>query len=238
MDKASISAAQAAAHLQTSVPRVVRAARRLAPNARQSNGRYAFTEADFARLRARLGVSPSFSGLSSTEAKALAALDRAPLGLRSARAVAERAGVSPTAASRALQSLHDRGLAHTRTTTITAGHPRRATIWHANRLDPLWSRLSPGLARVAPPTNADPPAARVPPRLRHLFWNTAESQLALAHGGPYIARRLLRTLDLEGLAWGAANLAAADWREAAQARGLAASVKALAENLAVAAEAP
>jgi hypothetical protein len=89
-----------------------------------------------------------------------------------------------------------------------------------------------------PPTNLDPPDARLPPRLTHLFWNTADSQMDTAHGGPYIARRLLRTLDFDGLAWGAANLTAADWRLAARARGLEASVKALAENLAVAAEAP
>jgi hypothetical protein len=169
----------------------VRAARRLTPNARQANGRYALTDADFARLRAHLGVSPP-----------------------------------------------DRELVRARAATVTAGHRRTATIWHANRLHPLWTQLSPGLARVVPPTNLEPPDARIPPRLTHLFWNTADSQLHTAHGGPYIARRLLRTLDFDGLAWGAANLTPADWRTAARARGLDASVKALAENLAVAAEAP
>jgi len=71
----------------------------------------------------------------------------------------------------------------------------------------------------------------------HLFWNTAESQLNVAHGGPYIARRLLRTMDPEGLAWGAANLAPGDWRQAAGARGLEPSVKALARNIAAAGQA-
>jgi hypothetical protein len=72
----------------------------------------------------------------------------------------------------------------------------------------------------------------VPSRLLHLFWNTAPSQLDVERGGPYIARRLLRTLDPEGLSWGARNLPAAAWREGAKARGLALDVRVLAENLA------
>ena len=50
--------------------------------------------------------------------------------------------------------------------------------------------------------------------------------------GPFIARRLLRTQDPEGLAWGAAHLKPNDWRKGAEARGLGESVRAMAKNLA------
>ena len=76
---------------------------------------------------------------------------------------------------------------------------------------------------------------RVPARLRHLFWNTADSQLDVRHAGPYIARRLLREMDLQGLAWGAASLSQQDWRRAAEARGLDPQTRRLALNLAQAA---
>jgi len=89
------------------------------------------------------------------------------------------------------------------------------------------------LAPVRPPVRpVAPREQRVPPALRHLFWNTAPAQLDVLRGGPYIARRLLRTMDLEGLAWGASNLRSADWLQAQKARGLDAQVRALARNLA------
>ncbi len=72
----------------------------------------------------------------------------------------------------------------------------------------------------------------MPQSLRHLFWNTAPTQLDVQTGGSYIARRLLRTMDLEGLAWGASNLRRADWMEAQKARGLDPRVRGLARNLA------
>jgi len=71
--------------------------------------------------------------------------------------------------------------------------------------------------------------------LRHLFWNVAPEQLAVDEHGAFVARRLLQAGDLEGLAWGAAHLAAEDWNHAARARGLDRQRLALAANLAAAA---
>ena len=50
------------------------------------------------------------------------------------------------------------------------------------------------------------PAQTVPYYLRHLFWNTAKSQLNVTTSAPFIAKRLLSTGDLDGLAWGATHL--------------------------------
>jgi len=218
--------------LGTSVPRVVRAAQRLGLDAREGNGRWAFTPGMVKRLTEELGVTPSVPGLSATEVKVLAALSRAPLGLSSARAVAGQAGVSPTASSRALRSLEQKGLVRREEAVIAAGRARAVRLAHANRRTRRWLEIAPSLARVQPPRRHHTPERRVPARLGHLFWNTAPSQLELDHGGPYIARRLLSTMDFDGLAWGARGLRPTDWEQAGKARGLDDRTRALAHNLA------
>lgn len=227
------SAADVARSLGTSVPRVVRAAERLKLDARRgSSHRWELTKSMVNRLSRELGYSPSIDGLGQAETKVLAALARAPLGLVSARVVAGEAGVSPTAASTALQALEMRDLVFREPATIAAGHAREVELIHANRRAPEWLQLAPQLATVRPPARDRTRPRTVPARLRHLFWNTAASQLDTRTAGPYIARRLLTTADLEGLAWGAENLRAADWEAAARARGLDPRTRALARNLA------
>jgi DNA-binding MarR family transcriptional regulator len=226
----AISASNLARELGTSVPRVVRAAQRLGFDNRSGSGRLSLAPEQAQKLRSVLGRHQSAPGLTDTETMVLAAVARSPLGLTSARAVARKAGLSPTVASRALARLSERDLITNEQATVAAGRVRRVQLLHANRHHPSYRALAPLLARVVPPQFGRD--EEVPARLRHLFWNTSPTQLNVAHGGEYIARRLLRTLDPSGLAWGARNLGAADWRAAARARGLAPSVKALAENLA------
>lgn len=226
------SAADVARSLNTTVPRVVRAAKRLGLKSRRSDGRWSLTPAMVDRLTAELGSTPRIPGLSAVEVKVLAALSRAPFGLASARVVAGQAGVSPTAASAAIRSLEGKRLAYRERTTIAAGRARDVDLVHANRLAPDWLELVPQLAATRPPEPPVRPATRVPPRLTHLFWNTAPTQLEVGKAGAYIARRLLTTGDLEGLGWGASHLAAEDWRQAARARGLDRRTRALALNLA------
>jgi DNA-binding MarR family transcriptional regulator len=225
------TAADVARYLQTSTPRVVRAAKRLGFDA-QANGRLALTGRMVDRLREELGRTPRVSGLDATEVKVLAALARSPFGLSSARVVAGQAGVSPTAASRALKTLERKDLVRREDAVIPAGRARAVQLLHANRRAERWLELAPILARTLPARLPHETPQEVPPRLRHLFWNTAPTQLNVSRGGPYIARRLLSTMDFDGLAWGAANLRPADWERAAQARGLDDSVRALAHNLA------
>lgn len=225
------TAADVARSLGTSTPRVVRAAKRLG-FAAEANGRMALTPRMVERLRDELGRTPRIRGLSVTEIKVLAALSRSPLGLASARVVASQAGVSPTSASKALRALENRSLVCRQEAVIAAGRAHTAQLFHANRRSERWLELAPTLAQVSPPRRRRVPQHRVPPRLRHLFWNTAPPQLDMNGAGPYIARRLLSTMDFDGLAWGAANLRAIDWEQAAQARGLDNGVRALAHNLA------
>lgn len=232
MDSTPKSAAAVARQLGTSVPRVVRAVERLGINARMPNGRMLLHDEQVAQLRAELGVSARVPALTPIQVSVLAALRDAPLGLASIRAVARRAGVSPTASARALDALRSVGLVKRENTMLAAGSATPAELWHLNRRAPRWRQIAPLLAPVRAPDRPAPREQRVPPALRHLFWNTAPTQLDVPRGGPYIARRLLRTMDLEGLAWGASNLSSADWRQAQKARGLNAPVRALARNLA------
>lgn len=229
-----MSGAALAGELGTSLPRVARAAKRLGIDSRPG-GRLSLAVGDVRRLRAELGVTPRVEGLAPIEVKVLAALRRAPFGLISARSVAARAAVSPTAASRALNCLEERMLVYREQTMIAAGRARPAVLWHANLLHPRWSEIARALGELRPPkqrSRRETQAGRVPVRLGHLFWNVSPAQLDTNRAGSFIAGRLLSTQDAEGLAWGAIHLRPTDWRAAAKARGLDPRTRALAENLA------
>jgi hypothetical protein len=231
-----ISAREAARRIGTSVPRVTRAIERSGMRVRRGpNGRCQLTQRQFERLRAELGSDAQVPGLSRTQGRVLAALARAPRGLGSARAVAARAGVSPTAASEAVSELERRGLVNRERTWIAAGRAREVELLTANVTAPEWPELAPRLAAIERPRRGkDTRQRRVPTYLEHLFWNTAPSQLEVDRAGGYIARRLIQTGDLDGLAWGAENLDADAWREAARTRGLRPEQRALADNFAAA----
>jgi len=198
-------------------------------------GRVTIGRRQFKQLQDELGVRAKVGNLSPTEVAVLATLARSPFGLVSGRAVAQRAGVSPTSANQALRRLQRRRLVQRERTWVAAGRAREQEIIRVNYSSPRWAALVPRLARVESPAAMRRKAGNrrtVPTRLRHLFWNTAESQLDVERAGGYIARRLVQTGDPEGLAWGAASLRPADWRHAARTRGLDARQRALAINLA------
>jgi DNA-binding MarR family transcriptional regulator len=230
-----MSAAALARELGTSLPRVVRTIERLQLDTRQENGRMRLRPADVARLRDALGESPPrVPGLRPTEIKVLAALARAPLGLTSARTVAERANVSPTTASRAIRSLRSQGLVTVERCTLPAGRARTIELIRIDYRSPRWQQIAGTVARVHLRERPRASQRSVPPRLRHLFWNTAPSQLDVERAGGYIARRLLTLGDPEGLAWGAAHLSGEDWRHASRTRGVSPQRRALALNYAAA----
>ncbi len=233
-DRTHTSARRLADELGTSPPRVTRAARRLGIATGSRGVSSAFTAEQVARLRGALGVDAPVDGLTSIQARALAALARAPRGLPSTRALARRAGVSPTSAGRAVKALERQRLVRREERFLPGRRARRTELLYADLTSPRWSSIAPRLAWVRPPADDALPAPdrRVPPRLLHLFWNTAPSQLDVEKAGAYIARRLISTGDVDGLAWGSLHLSAFDWRDAAEARGLDDATRALARNMA------
>lgn len=237
MDR-TYSASEAARLLGTNAPRLLRAADRLGLSVRRTRHglgtRVALTDRQIERLREELGVLALAPGLTRVETQVLAALARAPRGLLSQRSVARRAGVSPTTAARAFDALEKRGLVLREHELTALGHVRDVEVLRANVIAPEWPQLAPSLARVRAPSGRRPVhrRRRVPVELQHLFWNTAPSQLDVERAGGYIARRLIQTGDLDGLAWGAEQLSSDDWRHAAMTRGLDPARRALALNLA------
>jgi len=222
MDTYSLAAA--ARLLWTSPPRVRRAVDRLGlAGARDSAGVFHLTKREVGELARELGVTPPVPGLSRTETQVLAALSRSPRGLASVRETARRAGVSPTAAGRALALLSAQGIITQSPMMLARGRASQAPVY----------RVRFGTAKVRLPVHTGSRRIkRVPPHLRHLFWNTAPAQLDVATSAPYIARRLIRTDDPDGLAWGAASLPGSAWEHAASTRGLDPAHRALAHNLA------
>ncbi len=236
----SRSAVGVAQELGTNVPRLLRAADRLGLHPSRKRGHLQFRSTEVARLRAELGVTARIGGLRRTQVQVLAALIRAPLGLRSGRAVARAVGLSATAATRALRDLFDAGLVEVRRETVAEGTAKTAEIAYANHTHPRWPELAPRLARVIAPAHArhgrSTVSPRVPGRLAHVSWNAPLGAITLAAPGPYVARRILLEGDTQALAWAADTLRAADWREAARGRGIDPRRRALAENLATSAE--
>jgi hypothetical protein len=231
----TISAAEAARRLRTNIPRVKRALGQIGSVSAGASGRVQITPEEMDRLSELIRPVPVVDGLSRTEVLVLAALSRSPRGLASVRAVARRAGVSPTAAGHALTNLIAEGLARSSREWIAAGRAMEVEILHAVVDAPRWAGIAPCLGQVELATPAVGHEKRVPKRLRHLFWNTADAQLDVTTSASYIAQRLITTGDAEGLAWGAGSLPASAWRRAAKTRGLHPADQALALNLAKAA---
>jgi hypothetical protein len=203
------------------------------PVEKNSSGVFHLTEDQVGELARELGVSALIPGLSRTDAQVLAALSRASRGVISVREAGRRAGVSPTAAGRALARLLAKGLITQTPTMIAQGHATSATVYRVRFGSAEWLALAPLVAKIRLPHSASRSRAkRVPPYLRHLFWNTASAQLDITSSAPYIARRLLTAFDPDGLAWGSANLPASAWEHAANTRGLEPAQRALAHNLA------
>jgi DNA-binding transcriptional ArsR family regulator len=232
MDTYSLAAAARA--LGTSAPRVRRAVDRLGlPVERTDAGVFRLTSREVDELARELGVTPLVPDLSPVESRVLAALSRSPRGVASVREAARRAGVSPTAAGRALARLTSGGLITQTPMMIARGHAAEATVYQVRFGSPQWLALAPVIARVCLPARREGAhARRVPPHLLHLFWNAAPAQLDVASSAPFIARRLITSFDPDGLAWGTVNLPASAWEHAAATRGLDPARRALAHNLA------
>jgi len=234
----NMSASEAARRLGTSLPRVVRAIERLGLDVeRRDGGRVLLTEAHLERLKEQLGFTPPVDRLSRLETKVLAELARAPRGLASLRALARRAGVSPTSASRAVRSLALKGLVRRDLEWVAAGRAREVELIRPNVTARGWAPLARRLAAARPVerkarATLGPRHGGVPARLRHLFWNVDPGQIDLRRHGGYVAERLISAGDLDGLAWGIGALQTDDWESAARNRGLSPEKRALARNIA------
>ncbi|WP_282944257.1 MarR family transcriptional regulator [Cellulomonas endometrii] len=147
------------------------------------------------------------SGLTREAVLAAKAVAHAPLGIRSARALARLTGTSPTTAAKALHELQARGLVTQRTRTVASGRAVEVTEWVARSLA-TWPRSLLGDAKAA--ALPQPPqrdrATKVPARFHHLFWNVDVRALTLPADAAFVASRLLAAPDPTATAWAVTGL--------------------------------
>jgi MarR family len=213
-----LTTGQLARRLATTVPRVHRAEKvgLITPVGRNARGHLLFDPGAETALRARWGVAPRVADLSHSQTLVLAALGRRPNGLRSARAVARAAGVSPTTATHALQALRQRGLVRHQRILVAEGGVREVENWSVEWCSPEWRRIAPAIHRTQlsePVPKARHPPRRLPRRLWHLFWDVNPARIDLGRRNDYVARRVLEVGDPRAVAWLARTLP----REALQA---------------------
>lgn len=201
MDR-NFTSGQVARELRVSIPRLHRAVRDGIVAAERTSGRHLrFSPEALDALRRAWGWCPPVAGLTREETFVLAALSRRPLGLRSARAVARAACVSATTASRCLARLRARGYVTHRNVRVAEGRARDVAVWTVRWGSARWLRVAAEIGRCVLPETDGSRTGRVPRRLAHLFWNVDVDALDPVRDAYYIADRLLRVGDAQGLAW-------------------------------------
>jgi DNA-binding transcriptional ArsR family regulator len=113
----------------------------------------AVTSAGLASLRDKLGAVPLVPGMSREEVLVAAALARRPLGLRSVRAVASTAGISPTTASKVLRVLLDAGLVTRRRERAIEGRGLDVDVWYPALTAPAWLSIDDAVRHTVLPVH-------------------------------------------------------------------------------------
>ena len=221
-DMDTYSLTGAARSMGTSVPRLSRAIRDLGIVPMQKGKERQLNASQFTAVHKRLGFAPPIDGLTREEMFVLAALNLHPLGMRSIRAVARSASVSPTTASRAVAHLLAKGLVTAGTERVVEGAAVDAMVLRVARGSTDWIEIAPAVRKVVLPSRPDPrtPPKAVPQRLWHHFWNAEPSKVRLPLDSDYVAARLLRSDDPQALSWAASNLDAISIGKVARLRGL------------------
>lgn len=225
-DERLLTSGEVARRLGTSVPRVLRAAKRGEVTAVRRGNRFLFDADAVELLRRRWGAVPSLPGLSREEVLVLTALGRRPLGLRSGRAVARAVGVSPTAAGRALRRLAELGYVTRETARVTEGEVRDVPVWSVRWTGPAWLGVAAAVGRATLPVEREPrrqgavTRRRVPSRLAHLLWNEDLAALDAERDAVLLADRILRSEDPEAHVWMMEHLPASAILRATRTRNL------------------
>jgi DNA-binding Lrp family transcriptional regulator len=201
-----LTTGQLAQRLNASVPRIHRAVKAgvIVPAGRNMRGHLLFDESAERVLRSRWGAIPRIGDLSRSQTQVLAALARRPNGLRSVRAVAREAGISPTAAAHALDALQQRGLVRHRRILVAEGVAREVDNWSVQWLAPEWQRIAPLIHKVELPEPAPRLAKRpqrLPRRVWHLFWDVNPARVDLDRHADYVINRVLEAGDSRAVAW-------------------------------------
>ena len=110
------------------------------------------------QLRRRWGFAPAIAGLTREDVLVLAALGRRPLGLRSARAVARAARVSPTIAGRSLRRLAAQAYVARLTVRVAEGAAKDVAVWVVRWTERPWQQVAGTIGQATLPAEPTPPA--------------------------------------------------------------------------------
>ncbi len=183
----------------------------------------------FERIKRSRGATP-FLSIPAVEGRILAALLRAPLGLASARRVAEVASVSPTSASVHLRALRDAGLVTRHRRRVAEGKAVDKDEWRLDTTSTRWHELAPAVRRIQLPERPDAAVDALPDWLAHHFWNSDPKKLTMHDNGSYIARRLLSSGDAAATQWALKNANQSQLLDAIAGRGADSRTKTLVRN--------
>ena len=226
------STAAVASALGTTVPRIHRAVKALGVQPDAGRNGQTLTESQVERLRERLGSAPKIEGLTREQVFVLAALNCRPAGLRSARAVARDAGVSPTTAGKVLSALIARNLVRRDVRQLLEGEIVDGEVYTIHR-GAEWRSIAERIrTAVVPHAGRRPPAPmRVPRRLWHHFWNGSPATVEFPRDENYVAARLLRSDDPQAVAWAATRMSAAAIAHVSRLRGVSNAERTFLRNL-------
>ena len=204
------STTQVADWLGVSVPSIHRAITRLGLEpCRGTKGHLRLSENDARILLGDLGKAPRVDGFTREELFVLSVLLRRPFGLRSGRLVARHAGISPSTALKALNSLEQRAMVEHRHEVVAEGTVKEITVWIL-RVNPCWmtDQIALDIRSTIPPATIGPVRkdTKVPRRFKHLFWNVDLAELNTKDHGPAIAVAILEQDNPHALAWAIHNL--------------------------------
>lgn len=179
------------------------------------------TDRDLERLARRLGVLPREWTRTREQGFVLAALNRRPLGVRSKRAVARAANISPTSAGSVIDQLIDEGLVSVERIRTVEGSATDVDVYVINRRSPEWEMIAELVRSIRPPDRAphEHRPTTVPHRLWQHFWNADPARLELPRDAAHIASRLLPSRDPQAIAWATSHLDAAALASVADLRG-------------------
>lgn len=186
--------------------------------------------------RSEAGDVPSSAAddrLARVERLVLAAV-AAHAGLGSVAAVSRAAGVSWSAARRALDALVERGAIRQRAWTQSWCHGTRdRRAWEPDVSCPGFRRLWAQVERVSLPTTPPPRVYEgpLPAQFWALFWNHPDpASLALPTDADYIANRLLNGPSAHAALWASVHLAPEALRSCLKLRSTQPRTRSLVEN--------
>lgn len=219
-----------ASHLGVSLPKAHRELDKIAVPKSSPGIPREVPDSAYTTIADAIGATPAIpTGLTREAILVLAAIASAPLGAVSARAIATKAGVSPTTASKLVHKLAHEGLIEQRSRMEARGTARLVTRWHLTSfrdwppevVDAVkMARLPKPKYRVA--------HGRLPSRFHHLFWSVNPNKLRLPDDAEYVAYQLLTSDSFEAIRWALTSLPKSAIDRALAIRGVDARTRSLA----------